>query len=142
MSGTPQGALHRWGLSVELAGHGKMPAGTQLNLVFNRSKTANATICTQRHRVRHEPISDSALLLLSPEGSRRLSITHKLSSDHDPQFDIRQTREPPPDDGVPRRRVVRAVEISSEASKLDDIVAKPASMIFNRACGHEFVQQI
>jgi hypothetical protein len=51
-------------------------------------------------------------------------------------------RESPPDHGVPRRRVVGAVEIASEAGELDDLVAKPASMNFIRPRGHQFVQQI
>jgi hypothetical protein len=50
-----------------------------------------------------------------------LSITHKLRSDHDTQFDVRQPRQPSPDNGVAGWWVVRSGEITPETSEFDPI---------------------
>ena len=53
-----------------------------------------------------------------------LSITHKLRSDHDAQFDVCQSRQSSPDDGVAGWGVVRSGEITSKTSEFDDVVAQ------------------
>jgi hypothetical protein len=43
----------------------------------------------------------------------KLSIIHKLNSDHDSQFYVGEPGHSPPDDGVARWRIVGAIEIAA-----------------------------
>ena len=75
-------------------------------------------------------------------GQRQLSITHKLNSDHDAEFDVCKPGEAPPDDGVSRWWVVGAGEIPTKSCELDYVASEAAVGVLRFAIWHEFIEQI
>src|ERR1035438_8215334 len=77
----------------------------------------------------------------STDGHYRLSITHKLSTDGGPQFDIRKTGQSSPHHHVAGWRIVRSGEVAAKPRNLGEIGGEYLGARAGIFAFHQRVQQ-